>query len=307
MLPERVEWSFNYNYVRARKGKHCARQPERSNVPELPEVETIRRQLAPELEGRQIERVQVLDPLLVEPWNPDHFSRKLRRRRITSLRRRGKYLLFDLAGGDTLVIHLRMSGVLTRLDHKPAGDGRQYLRLVVSIEDGSFLSLRDPRRFGRAFLLEGEAATSYWEKLGPEPLERSFNRKVLKAIVTGRSRPVKSTLMDQHLVAGIGNIYADEALFGARIHPEKPAGDLSDEEIKNLTISIKETLRRAIRLQGSSIDSYRDSRGERGSFQETFKVHRREGQPCPGCGGTVKKIKVGGRGTYFCPRCQKKN
>lgn len=274
-------------------------------MPELPEVETIRLQLTPAVTGRTIERVKILDPLLVEPERPETLARKLKHRKVTGMERRGKYLLFHLAAGDTLVIHLRMTGTLTLIDHKPSGDEKKYLRLVIELDDGSFLILRDPRRFGKAILLQGDATAGYWDKLGPEPLGRAFNKAVLGDTIAGRTRAIKPTLLDQQLVAGIGNIYADEALFGAGIHPERPSGDLSDKEIEKLTSSIKGTLKRAIGLQGSSIDSYRDSRGNRGRFQETFRVHRREGEPCPGCGGMVKKIKVGGRGTYFCPRCQK--
>lgn len=274
-------------------------------MPELPEVETIRLQLAPSITGRTIERVRIIDPLLVEPERPAPLASRLKHRKVTGVERRGKYLLFQLAGGDTLVIHLRMTGTLTLIDHQPSGDEKKYLRLVMELDDGSSLILRDPRRFGKAFLLQGEATAGYWDKLGPEPLSRAFNRTVLGKTIAGRTRAIKPTLLDQQLVAGIGNIYADESLFGAGIHPERPSGDLSDKEIAKLTSSIKETLQRAIRLQGSSIDSYRDSRGNRGRFQETFRVHRREGEPCPDCGGVVKKIKVGGRGTYFCPRCQK--
>lgn len=274
-------------------------------MPELPEVETIRVQLAPAVTGRTIERVRILDPLLVAPERPEPLVRKLKQRKITGLERRGKYLLFRLAGGDTLVIHLRMTGTLTLLDHEPSGEDKRYLRLVIFLDNGSFLILRDPRRFGKTMLLEGDAATTYWDKLGPEPLSSAFNQAALGRALAGRSRAIKPTLLDQQLIAGIGNIYADEALFEAGIRPQKRSGDLSDKEIERLASSIRQTLKRAIKLQGSSIDSYRDSRGNPGRFQETFRVHRREGEPCPGCRGRVKKIKLGGRGTYFCPRCQK--
>jgi len=275
-------------------------------VPELPEVETIRRQLEPEVRGRSITGTRVTDGLLVAPMTPARFAGKLKGRMITGLSRRGKYLRFELDGGDTLVVHLRMTGILTRLEENPRNGDQRHLRLVLTLDDGSFLAFHDVRRFGKAFLLGAGASDSYWARLGPEPLERSFNPKVLAAIFHGRVRPVKPALLDQQLIAGIGNIYADEALFAALIHPEKPAGSLSGKEIAALTKSIKETLRRAIRLQGSSIDSYRDARGNPGRFQNTFKVHRRAGEPCPRCGTAIEKTRVGGRGTYYCPRCQRK-
>lgn len=274
-------------------------------MPELPEVETIKRQLAPHVTGRTIVRVSVLDPLLTKPMSPRAFNSRLAGCGITAVSRRGKYLRFELDDGAMLVIHLRMTGILVYLEKRPRGDLR-HMRLLLGLDDGSWLAMRDARRFGKALVLESGEIEPYWRRLGPEPLERSFDRRVMARIVSGRRKPVKSTLLDQQLIAGIGNIYADEALFRAGIHPERPAGSLSDKEIADLTISIKETLRHAIRLQGSSIDTYRDARGSQGRFQDTFRVHRRAGLPCPRCGGVVEKIRVGGRGTYFCPCCQKR-
>lgn len=275
-------------------------------MPELPEVETLKRQLEPVLKGRTIERAQVLDPSVVAPVSPATFEKKVKGQTISEVNRRGKYLCCALASGLVLVIHLRMTGVLTHIDAPGDGVERRHLRLLFLLDDGSGLTFHDQRRFGKALLLSPEEEESYWEgRLGPEPLERSFNGAALKEILNSRKRPVKSLLLDQSLVAGIGNIYADESLFRARIHPLRLAAAVSEEEAGRLAKAIKETLRRAITLEGSSIDTYRTVRGGRGRFQDTFQVHRRVGDPCPGCGSTVEKIKVGGRGTYFCPGCQK--
>lgn len=176
---------------------------------------------------------------------------------------------------------------------------------MLHLADGTGLSFHDTRRFGKAFVLKSGTDNDYWRKLGPEPLEKCFGPEHLVQVMEGRSRPVKSLLLDQAIVAGIGNIYADEALYAARIMPSRPSGDLDDEEIRRLARSIRTTLKKAIDMQGSSIDTYRDSRGRKGSFQDAFQVHRRQGEPCPACRHPVEKIKLGGRGTYFCPRCQK--
>jgi len=274
-------------------------------MPELPEVETIRCQLEPLLNGRTISRAEVLDPLIVAPATPDSFKRRLRSITITALKRRGKYRLLDLDSKDPLVMHLRMTGILTYLHPPPSEEEKKHLRMLLHFDDGTGLAFHDTRRFGRAFILKPEENEQYWSRFGPEPLEKGFDAAYLKKLLAGRSRPVKSLLLDQSMVAGIGNIYADEALYKAGIMPTRPAGGLSDEEIRRLTRSIRATLKKAIKLQGSSIDTYRDSMGRKGSFQETFQVHRRQGKPCPSCGTSVEKIRVGGRGTYFCPVCQK--
>lgn len=219
--------------------------------------------------------------------------------------RRGKYLLLELDDKKSLVLHLRMTGRLTQTALPIPESGRKHLRLMFQFDGDQALMFHDVRRFGTAFVLQDKDASSYWRRLGLEPLERSFNSKSLKELLAGRKRPIKSLLLDQSLIAGIGNIYADEALFAAGIHPLRPANEVSDEETGRLAKAIKATLRNAIRLAGSSIDTYRDAWGRAGRFQDTFRVHRRQGDPCPGCSGTVEKIKVGGRGTYFCPGCQR--
>ncbi|MHB8159898.1 MAG: bifunctional DNA-formamidopyrimidine glycosylase/DNA-(apurinic or apyrimidinic site) lyase [Thermoleophilia bacterium] len=273
-------------------------------MPELPEVETIRRQLEPAITGRKIVKVDVQDSLVTAPESPDSFIKGLRGQTIAAVKRRGKYLLLELDSRDTLVIHLRMTGRLTQTRLPLAGDDMKHLRFIIGFSENECLAFHDTRRFGKAFILSRRGSDDYWKKLGPEPLGNSFNARYLKRVVCNRKGPIKSLLLNQSQIAGIGNIYADESLFLAGIHPLRPAGDLADEEIKKLSRAIKETLKRAIKLEGSSIDSYRDSLGERGRFQETFRVHRRQGEPCPSCKSSVEKIRVGGRGTYFCPKCQ---
>lgn len=275
------------------------------SLPELPEVETIRRQLEPVLKSSEISRVEVQDPKVVASGFTESFKRRLRGRTVSGVGRRGKYLRLELDSGDTLVIHLRMTGRLTHLQLPLPKEEKKHLRMLIHLVDGTGLSFHDTRRFGRAFVLNPAENEEYWQRLGPEPLESGFNPKYLRQVLRGRSRPIKSLLLDQALVAGIGNIYADEALFGAGVMPTRPSGDLDDAEIQKLTKSIKATLKKAISLQGSSIDTYRDSRGRKGSYQDIFQVHRRLGEPCPACGTRVEKIRLGGRATYFCPGCQK--
>ncbi|MBE0429775.1 MAG: bifunctional DNA-formamidopyrimidine glycosylase/DNA-(apurinic or apyrimidinic site) lyase [Thermoleophilia bacterium] len=274
-------------------------------MPELPEVETVKRQLAPALTGRSITRARILDPLIVAPAAAAGFKKKIRGRQITEVGRRGKYLKVELDSGLTLVLHLRMTGRLIHADMPYNSVNKRHLRLYLWLDDGSGLAFYDQRRFGKAVLLEPTQAAALWERLGPEPLERSFSAVRLHRILNGRQRPVKSLLLDQSLIAGIGNIYADEALFRAGINPARPANRISAAEAQRLCRAIKQTLRSAIRLEGSSVDTYRTARGARGRFQKTFRVHRREGEPCPTCDGTVKKIRIAGRSTYFCPSCQR--
>lgn len=274
-------------------------------MPELPEVETIRRQLEPNLQGRTIVDVSVPDRLIIAPATLKEFVKDIIGKKLISVGRRGKYLLLQLESGQVLVLHLRMTGRLTQVTEPISSVDRRHLRLILKLDDGNTVVFHDMRRFGKAFILAAEHATAYWQRLGPEPLDRSFNKARLKQILKARNRPIKSLLLDQQLIAGIGNIYADESLARAGINPLRSADSLNDEEIKRLAGAIKLTLRRAILLEGSSIDTYRTTRGNKGRFQETFRVHRRGGEPCHSCGSLIKKIKVGGRGTYFCPHCQK--
>jgi formamidopyrimidine-DNA glycosylase len=285
-------------------------------VPELPEVETIRRQLEPELLGRRIEALEVLDERWSRPLAPALLEAAVSGRRIEGLERRGKYLLMRLDRGETLVMHLRMTGNLLlvggegerspgdRRLYRPPGEER-HLRARFALDDGRELWFTDARRFGEGFLLGAEALEERFSgRLGVEPLSEEFTPEVLAAAAAGRSAPLKSFLLNQSTLAGVGNIYADEALFRARLHPLSPAGSMRPEHHDALREAIVETLEAGIAGGGASIDDYRDARGERGEVQEEFLVHTREGLPCVSCAEPVRRIVVAGRSTYFCPRCQ---
>jgi formamidopyrimidine-DNA glycosylase len=271
-------------------------------MPELPEVETVRRQLAPRVEGRTFRRVRVLDERWCMPLAPREMERALRGRRVESLGRRGKYLVWKLSGERFLLQHLRMTGNLL---YDPA-ERPPYTRVEIDLDDGHELRYVDMRRFGTGQLADGRGELDAFldGRLGLEPFDPDFDAEHLWALARGSRTPVKSFLLDQKRIAGVGNIYADEALFRARIHPLRPAGRLTRAQWGALVPAIVDTLAAGIDANGASIDDFRDLDGARGSFQEEFLVHRHEGDPCPRCGGTVRKLVVGGRGTYVCERCQ---
>jgi formamidopyrimidine-DNA glycosylase len=281
-------------------------------VPELPEVETICRQLAPEIVGRRIEAAEVLDERWSRPHPPGLVEAGLRGRKITSVGRRGKYILVGLDDGATLAMHLRMTGNLVigearfgapRLYEAPTEPA--YLRAELTLDDGRRLQFTDARRFGHAALLPaGELEPYLATRLGVEPLGGELTPELIGRLAAGRSAPLKSFLLDQKAIAGIGNIYADEALHRARLHPLSPAGSMRREHCEELRDGIVAALEAGIANGGSSIDDYRDARGERGSMQDEFLVHTREGEPCPRCGGPIARIVVAGRSTYFCAGCQ---
>jgi formamidopyrimidine-DNA glycosylase len=274
-------------------------------VPELPEVETIRRQLAPALEGRRVESVEVLDPRWSDPAPPEAIEDALRGRRIESVGRRGKYLIVSLDDDVHLVMHLRMTGNLLLTD---ASDDPPHLRVIITLDDGRRLLFVDQRRFGTGDVLLGsEALGQYFDsRLGVEPLSADFTAEALRALARGRKQPVKAFLLNQERVAGVGNIYADEALFRARIHPLRPVGKLKRDQIEALRGAVVDALELGIDSKGASIDDYRHVDGERGSFQDRFLVHTRAGEPCPRCGTPIEKLRAAGRGTYVCPSCQRR-
>ena len=287
-------------------------------MPELPEVETVCRQLDPELRGRTVESLEVLDARWCRPSPPGTLERAVAGARIEGLGRRGKYLLLGLEGGRTLVMHLRMTGNLVLVE----GEGRldpsegmrlyegerstseRHLRARFRLDDGGELWFTDPRRFGEAFLVEDVMLEERFAKLGAEPLSDDFTPEVLGAAAAGRTAPLKSFLLDQSRLAGVGNIYADEALFRARLHPLSPAGSMKREHHEALRNAIVAALKAGIERGGASIDDYRDGRGEKGAMQDEFLVHTREGEPCSECGGSISRIVVSGRSTYYCPSCQ---
>ena len=272
-------------------------------MPELPEVETVRIGLEPLVVGRRLEQVTILDPRLTRPFDPARVAAELEGERVQALDRRGKYLVVRFESGRVLLIHLRMTGQL--LHGEPLPDTDAHLRAVVRLDDGSDVVYRDVRRFGTWLLVEPDELGPYLEeRVGREPLSRSFTARRLSESLAGRRSPVKAALLDQRRLAGVGNIYADEALWRARVHPLRPAGSLDDDEIQALHRGIRAALRAGIARQGATLSNYRAPDGRRGRMQEEFKVYGREGEPCERCGTPVEKIRAGGRGTWYCPACQ---
>jgi len=274
-------------------------------MPELPEVETIARTLAPEVVGREILTVRTFDPTALQP-DPASFAALAAGRRITRVRRRGKLLLLDLDDQGLLAVHLRMTGRVMAL-----GPGREPDRLgpgpraVLELSGGARLCFSDVRRFGsmHAFAADGINAWPFYASLGPEPL--SMTAAEFRArLGQGRAR-IKALLLDQHVLAGIGNIYADESLFRAGIRPDTPAAAVSPRRRDALFAAIQAVLAQAIAENGSSIRDYRDAHGDAGAFQNSFRAYGRGGQPCLACGTIMRTMRVAGRGSTFCPRCQK--
>jgi formamidopyrimidine-DNA glycosylase len=277
-------------------------------VPELPEVETIRRHLAPHVEGRRLERLEVLDPRWCEPAPPEELAQAVDGRRINALSRRGKYLDWELEDEVHVVMHLRMTGNILLV---PAAEDdryapRKHLRARLTLDDGNRALFVDPRRFGTGIVLLGDDARDDYfdERLGVEPLSPDFTAEALKAQATKRKQPVKAFLLTQQRVAGVGNIYADEALFIAGIHPLRPVGTLKRAQIEKLRDAVVEVLNKGIDAKGATIDDFRHPDGASGSFQDRFLIHLREGEPCVRCGRTVRKMRAAGRGTYVCETCQ---
>jgi formamidopyrimidine-DNA glycosylase len=271
-------------------------------MPELPEVETIRRQLAPLVEGRRVHSMEILDPRWSRPLAPAELSDALVGRRIETLGRRGKYLVWSMQGDVHLAQHLRMTGaVLCEPKPEPA-----HVRVRIELRPKRQLVIVDPRRFGTGeLLLGGEALDAFFAaRLGLEPLDERFTAAHLGTLTHGRTAPIKALLLDQRKIAGVGNIYADEALYRAGIHPRRLAGKLSSEQHGRLRDAVIDALNAGIDARGATIDDFRHVDGVHGSFQDQFLVHRREGEPCGECGRSIVKMVVAGRGTYVCETCQ---
>jgi formamidopyrimidine-DNA glycosylase len=293
-------------------------------MPELPEVETIRRQLAPLVEGRRLLAMEILDPRWSRPLAPGELQDALVGRRIERLDRRGKYLIWQLQDEVHLVQHLRMTGaVLCEPRPEPShvrvrlelGSARSRAQRAATDRGGANrrsgsgrrrLVIVDPRRFGTGELLLGGGALEefFAVRLGLEPLDERFTHEHLRALARGRRAPIKAFLLDQRRVAGVGNIYADEALYRARIHPLREAGRLTLEQHSRLRDAVVEVLLDGIDARGATIDDFRHVDGVRGSFQDRFRVHRRAGEPCGRCGTPIVKLLAAGRGTYICETCQ---
>jgi formamidopyrimidine-DNA glycosylase len=283
-------------------------------MPELPEVETVRRGLAPVMEGGTIARAEVNRPDLRWPF-PDRMAERLAGQKVTALRRRSKYILADLASGETLLVHLGMSGRMLisgdaqgRFVHDhPAPEKHDHV--VLHMADGARITFNDPRRFGAMDLLptDGAEAHPLLAVLGPEPLGNGFHEEYFVAALKTRTMPAKSALLDQRIVAGLGNIYVCEALFRAGISPKRRVNNLSSARIASLVPIIRDVLGDAIAAGGSSLRDFRQADGELGYFQHNFDVYDREGQPCrrPGCDGIVARVVQSGRSSFYCPRCQR--
>jgi formamidopyrimidine-DNA glycosylase len=275
-------------------------------VPELPEVETVRSRLEPALSGRRLERVEILDERLTRPFDPAAVAAQLEGERVAAVERRGKYLIVRFDSGRVLLVHLRMTGSLlaARRNGLPKDP---YRRAVVRLDDGSDVAFRDVRRFGTWLVLEpGELDEYLAARLGDEPLARAFSAAKLGRRLAGRRAPLKALLLDQRVVAGVGNIYADEALWYARLNPLRPGGSLAPDELRDLLRGIRRALRKGIERQGASLRDYSTPDGERGGMQDEFAVYGRAGEPCSRCGTPIEKTRAGGRGTWFCPGCQRR-
>ncbi len=282
-------------------------------MPELPEVETVRRGLEPVMTGHRIARADIRRPDLRFPF-PAQMAERLTGKRVDRLRRRSKYILADLSSGETLLVHLGMSGrmlisgaMIGSFHHEhPAPEKHDHV--VLDLDDGARVTFNDARRFGAMDLMATAEAETHplLASLGPEPFGNGFSEDYLAGRLRGRATPIKAALLDQRLVAGLGNIYVCEVLHRARLHPARSAGSLQSDEVARLVPLIREVLAEAIEAGGSSLRDYRQAGGELGYFQHSFRVYDREGQVCatPGCGATVGRIVQSGRSSFFCPRCQ---
>lgn len=287
-------------------------------MPELPEVETVRRGLLPAMEGRIIVNATVNRPDLRWPF-PPRMAERLAGARVLSLRRRSKYILADLSTDETLLIHLGMSGrmLISSPDsrdtlgewhhHHPAPEKHDHV--ILDMDSGGRITFNDARRFGAMDLMPTAAAETHplLASLGPEPLGNAFHEDYLAARLKGRNTPIKAALLDQHIVAGLGNIYVCETLYRARLHPARKAGRISAARAASLVPLIREVLSEAITAGGSSLRDYRQADGELGYFQHSFQVYGREGETCltPGCTATIRRIVQSGRSSFFCPACQR--
>ncbi|MDP3961483.1 MAG: bifunctional DNA-formamidopyrimidine glycosylase/DNA-(apurinic or apyrimidinic site) lyase [Pseudorhodobacter sp.] len=283
-------------------------------MPELPEVETVRRGLEPVMTGQLIARAAVNRPDLRRPFPPD-MAMRLIGARVLALRRRSKYLLADLDTGETLLIHLGMSGRLLVSNavvgnfHDTLAAPAKHDHVVLDMAGGARITFNDARRFGAMDLMPTAQADSHplLVALGPEPLGNTFDETYLIARLKGRATPIKSALLDQHLVAGLGNIYVCEVLYRARLNPTRHAGRIAAARIAALVPLIREVLSEAIAAGGSSLRDYRQADGELGYFQHRFQVYGRAGQPCltPGCTATIARLVQAGRSSFYCPHCQR--
>jgi len=274
-------------------------------MPELPEVETIRRTLRPKLAGLKFTGVRIYLPKVIAAPAPEHFTAIITGKKIIDLQRRGKYLLFGLTGGYTLIVHLRMTGSMVY--REKTGPSSKYTHVVFYLDNGSRLFFADLRQFGRLWLLPvgSPDGPPGLKNLGPEPLDKSFTREIFEKKLHCRRTRIKPLLLDQSFIAGLGNIYADEALHRAGISPEHPANTLTHRETIRLYRAIRDVLQEGIKNRGTSVRDYIDGEGRAGRYQEMLRVYNREGQSCLKCGNQIARRKIGNRSSYYCPACQK--
>ncbi len=268
-------------------------------MPELPEVETVTNEIRPYVLGRRINNVGVFWPGTVKGNTVTEFVDGLKGQTVVAVRRRGKFIVWELSGGKRLLTHLKMTGALLAQD--AAAEAPPYNRVEITLDNGTKVFFRDPRKFGRMRVIEHDKA---FDELGPEPLVPGFTPEVLESILKKRKGPIKPTLLDQTLIAGIGNMYADEALFEAKIHPLRAADSLTTTEYRRLHKAIRHILTAAIEAKGASISNYVRPGGELGQAHFAFKVAHKRGENCPVCKTALERIVVRGRGTYLCPKCQ---
>jgi len=270
-------------------------------MPELPEVETIRRILDKSLPGKKIKAVTLRKDKMLRCTSRTEFIRGLQKRQVRSVDRRGKFLLIRL-DQDILLLHLGMSGQIS-IEQSDLKD--KHIHFILDFYDGIHLFLRDPRMFGRIDLITEKEERSIFAHLGPEPFSDDFTPEKFRIFLKGRKASIKSLLLNQHPVAGVGNIYADEALFRAGIKPQTKGESISAAQAKKLHAAIRSVLQEAIHSGGTSISDYLDPRNRKGTFQLKLKVYGRSGKPCPKCGTDIQKDIVSQRGTHWCPKCQK--
>ncbi|RKY32224.1 MAG: formamidopyrimidine-DNA glycosylase [Candidatus Omnitrophota bacterium] len=266
-------------------------------MPELPEVETIKRELEKAVLGKSISEVCILHPKVIRYPDPQEFKKGIKGSRIKNILRKAKVLILELSGGKSLVIHLKMAGQLIYPAHSKTG------RVSFIFSDGTVLDFRDQRLFAELRLVDDWRSLKFIQGLGPEPFQISLVR--FKEMLSNKKTRIKPLLMDQAFISGIGNLYAAEALFRAKIDPRRPASSLAGQEKERLFKAIREILKKAIEHKGSSVDQYVKISGEPGNYVRYHKVYDRKDKPCAVCKTLIKRIVLGGRGTYFCPRCQK--
>ena len=271
-------------------------------MPELPEVETVVRALRAPLVGRRVESMWYNWVNTLHSPPPSEFATRIVGQTFRAVNRRAKYILCEL-DNDVLVVHLKMTGRLYVSANDESNEADRWVHFMLQLDEGQQLRFSDARKFGKVYLAHDISQVT--GSLGPEPLEDAFTVEVFRAQLANRSKMIKPLLLDQTFVAGVGNIYADEALHRAKIHPERRSNTLTDDEIIALHEAVRESLAEGIRQQGATIGWYRTPDGKRGAMQDHFVAYGREGEPCYTCGTTIAKTRVAQRGTHYCPTCQR--